>query len=118
MARLIKRGDIWVVNLEPGFGREIRKKRPAVIISRNRFNESTPYVIVVPASSIMPNKISEEIVPISKIKGLDKDSVLLPLLIRSVDQKRLVKKVGVLSKNKLEEVEEALKLVLGMINLD
>lgn len=118
MARLIRRGDIWVVNLEPAFGREIHKKRPGVIISNNRFHQTTSYVIVVPSSSIVPNEINEEIVPVGKIQGLDKESVLLPLLVRSIDQGRLIKKIGILPKEKLLEAEDALKLVLGIINLD
>lgn len=117
MARLIKRGDIWIVNLEPSFGREIHKKRPGVIISTNKFNQTTPHVIIVPSSSIVPNVISEEMVLVGKVKGLHQESVLLPLLIRSIDQDRLIKKVGNLSKTKLKEIEESLKLVLGMIEI-
>ena len=57
-------------------------------------------------------------VEIGKFKGLDKKSILLPLFIRSIDQKRLHKKIADLSKEKLLEVEDALKLVLGMVRLD
>lgn len=118
MARLIKRGEIWIVNLKPGFGREIHKKRPALIISTNNYNHTTPYVIVVPISSIVPGIITEDIVPLGKIKSLHKESVLLPLLVKSIDQDRLIKRISRISKIKLLEVEEALKLVLGMTDLD
>lgn len=114
MARVINRGDIWIVNLEPAFGREIHKKRPALIVSTNRCNQTTPHVIVVPSSSIVPNELTEEIVPLGKVKGLERESVLLPLLIRSIDQDRLIKKVGIISKNGMQKTEEALKLILEL----
>lgn len=114
MAGLIKRGEFRIVDLEPGFGREIRKKRPGLIISSNNFNEITPYVIVIPTTSIVPQVISEEIVVLGKPKGFDQKSTLLPLYIRSIDKDRLIKKVGKISKVKLKETEEKLKLVLEL----
>lgn len=53
-------------------------------------------------------------VQVGKQDGLDKESVLLPVFIRSIDKDRLIKKAGRLSKEKLQEVEKALKLVLGI----
>jgi mRNA interferase MazF len=113
MARLIKRGDVWLVNLEPGFGREIHKKRPAVVISVDSVNQETSNVIVVPASSrVLSPQV--DIVSIGLREGVVKPSVLLPVLIRSIDQDRLIKKVGKLSKSKLLEVEDSVRLVLGL----
>lgn len=116
MARLIKRGDFWIVDLEPGFGREIHKKRPGLIISGNDFNEVTAYVIVIPTSSITPEILSEEMVNLGKPRGFDQESTLLPLYVRSIDKDRLIKKVGKISKEKLTEAEEKLKLVLGIVS--
>lgn len=110
----MKRGDIWIVNLEPGFGRELHKKRPALIISHNNINNNTKDVIVVPSSTQIFNIIGPEVILIDEKTGVDKPSVLLPVLIRSVDQQRLIKKIGSISKTKMEEVEEALKLVLDI----
>lgn len=116
MAGLIKRGDIWIINLDPGFGREIHKKRPAVIISSNELNKISKDIIIIPSSSIIPSKLSEEIVSVLGVSGFEKPSVLLPLLIRSIDEKRLIKKVGDLPEEKMLELEESLKLVLGLID--
>ncbi|MDO8503703.1 MAG: type II toxin-antitoxin system PemK/MazF family toxin [bacterium] len=113
-----KRGQIYITDLDPSFGREIHKKRPVLIVSSNTFNKGTPYVVVIPVSSIVPNQISIDIVPLGKVSGIHKNSVLLPLFIRSIDKDRLVKRVGSISREKLIEVEEALKLVLGMVKLD
>ncbi len=112
-----KRGQIYIADLDPGFGREIHKKRPVLVISSNHINKNTYHAIVIPSSSIIPKVISEEVIYLGKPKGFDKESVLLPLFIRSIDQYRLVKKIGILAKEKLLEVEEACKLVLGMIDI-
>ncbi|MBI4067305.1 type II toxin-antitoxin system PemK/MazF family toxin [Candidatus Gottesmanbacteria bacterium] len=113
MAGLITRGDIWIVNLEPVFGREIHKKRPALIISNNAVNQDTYHVVVVPGSSIAPISQTADMVYLGKVKGFKEESILLPVLIRSIDQDRLIKKIGKISQQKLLEVEEAIKLVLG-----
>lgn len=114
MARVVKRGEFWVVNLEPGFGREIHKKRPGLIISSDNVNQNTPHVIVIPSSSIVPEVVSPDMVSIGKLVGFNKQSVLLPVLIRSIDQDRLIKKIGKISKSKIIEVEEALKIVVDL----
>lgn len=114
MGELVKRGEIWVIDLNPAFGKEIHKKRPALIISNNLLNRSTPFVVVIPITSIVPTILSEEMVPLGKVSGLEKESVLLPLFIRNIDKNRLIKNISRLSKEKLTEVEDTLKLVLGM----
>lgn len=110
----MKRGEIWLIDLNPGFGREMHKKRPALIISDNVVNNSPAHIIVIPASSQVPKIIGVEMVVVGKKEGLDKNSVLLPLFIRSIDKERLVKKVGTLSKAKLLQVEQAIKIVLAI----
>ena len=111
----MKRGDIWIVNLEPGFGREIHKKRPALIISRNLIHEVTKSVIIIPISSQVPHIVGPEMIVLHKDAGVDKPSVLLPLFIRSIDQVRLVKKTGSLPPKTMKEIEEALQLILDLL---
>lgn len=112
-----KRGEVYITDLNPGFGREVHKKRPALVISNNTLNQAAATVIMLPFSSTVPQAISPEMVRIRRFKGLDKDSVILTDQIRSVDQVRLIKKIGRLSKSQLSEVEDTLKLVLGMIEI-
>lgn len=114
MAKIIKRGEIWIVNLEPSLHREMHKKRPALVISRDIVHEKTYCVIVIPISSQVPKIIGPEMVLVGKKEKLEKKSVILPIFIRSVDQKRLIEKIGSLTKAKLLEVEESLKLVLQL----
>lgn len=113
-----KRGEIWIVDLIPGKGWEVAKKRPAIIISANEINKISPLAIIVPISSNVPSVIGPERVLIEKGSLLEKDSIALPNQIRAVDKSRISKRIGALSPNKLEEVEDALKLVLGITKLD
>lgn len=109
-----RRGEIYIADLDPGFGKEIHKRRPVLVISTNNINQNTHQAIIIPSSSIIPRIIHPEMVKLGRLKGLEKESVLLPVFIRSIDNKRLTKKVGKLSQEKLEEVIEALNLVLGL----
>ncbi len=114
MAKIIQRGDIWIINLELSSHREMHKKRPALVISNNIIHEKTYHVIVIPISSQVSKTIGPEMVLIGKKEGLDKQSAALPIFIRSIDQERLVKKIGNLTEAKLLEVEGSLRLILQL----
>ena len=118
MRRLLKeypkRGQIFIANLNPSFGREIHKKRPVLIISNDQINGIYPIVIVIPFSSIVPKFIGPDVVKFVDQKGLNKESVLVVNQILSVDKDRLLKKVGRISKTKMDQVEQSLKNVLGL----
>lgn len=109
-----KRGEIFIANLDPSFGRELRKKRPVLIISNNDLNRMLPTVIIIPFSSIVPQKIGPDFVEFRNQKGLNKASVLVVNQLGTIDKMRLIKNVSKIPKQKLLEVEEAVKLVLGM----
>ena len=110
-----KRGEIFIADLNPAFGREIHKKRPILIISRNLLNQTLPTVVMIPLSSIVPEFVGPDVVKIKDPKiGLVRDSALIVNQIRSIDKSRLVKKAGKLNQIKMEEVEQALKVVLDL----
>lgn len=109
-----KRGEFYIADLDPGFGREMRKKRPVLVISHDSINLTRPHAVIIPASTIIPQTISEDMVSLGKPKGFNEESILLPVFIRSIDKDRFVKKIGKISKKKLLEIEKALKLVLGL----
>ena len=109
-----KRGEIFIADLDPSFGRELHKKRPVLIISNDNINQGTSNVIIIPASTQFPKTPGPEMILIDKQEGLDKQSALLPIFIRSIDQERLIKKIGTISKTKMQEVEESTKLVLSL----
>lgn len=112
-----KRGEIFIVDLDPGFGREIRKKRPVLVISNNSLNRILPTVITIPFSSIIPQFIGQDVAVIEVGEGLDKRSAIIVNQIRSVDKERLVKRIGRLSGKHLKQVEEALQITLGLVEV-
>lgn len=115
-----KRGQIFIADLRPSFGHEIHKKRPVLVISINDINVNFPTVVILPLSSVVPHDLGLHLVKVSSTKnnGLQKESVIVVDKIRSVDKKRLIKKIGKVSTPKLQEIEESLKLVLGLVEPD
>jgi mRNA interferase MazF len=106
----IKRGDIFWVNLDPTVGSEIKKKRPAVIISNDIGNEVSKRVIIAPITS-KASKIFPFEVPIFLKKKSGK--ILLDQL-RAVDKIRLEEKISSCDVSIMDQINEALKVVLGL----
>lgn len=112
-----KRGDIWLVNLDPTIGHEIKKSRPCVIIQNDIGNKYSTITIVAPITSQGTDKIYPiEVFLEKKTSGLDKDSKVLLNQIRAVDKRRLIKKLRKAEKEALTKIDEALKISLGLIN--
>ena len=86
----MKRFEVWLVNLDPTVGSEIKKTRPAVIVSPDELNEHLRTVIVVPLTTgkAYPFRVA------TKVQG--KRGVAAVDQIRTVNKQRLVKKVGIL----------------------
>lgn len=114
---MVKRGQIWITDFNPGFGQEIHKKRPSLIVSIDLLNKNLPTVVVIPLSSQIGLLGPEKILLSKHITRLDKDSVVLTPSVRAIDKERLIKKIGTIPQEKMMEVEESLKLVLGMTEI-
>lgn len=112
----INRGEIWMINLDPTIGHEINKRRPGLVIQNDLGNKFSPMTIVLPISSQKIEKIYPFEVSLKKEKriGLEKDSKVLCNQIRAIDKRRLSKKVGKLSQELMEEINNALKISLGL----
>jgi mRNA interferase MazF len=113
-----RRGDVFLVSLDPTVGAEIQKTRPAVVIQNDFANRRSPIVIVAAITS----QFDEPIYPTENLVrapegGLRVDSVVLLNQIRSVDRDRLVRRLGVLSKNTMSKVDRALLLSLGLVQI-
>ena len=89
---MVKRGEIWLVNLDPTVGSEIQKTRPCVIVSPAELNDNLRTVIVVPMTSKGFTAPFRMPVTHGGTKGL----ILLDQM-RTVDKTRLVKKTGALT---------------------
>lgn len=105
------RFSIYLVNLEPVIGSEQGKTRPALIISNEEINRILPVINILPITSYKENrKIYANEVFLEKDESkLEKDSIILCYQIRTVDKKRLIKKIGEVSSEEVrEEIIESL----------
>ena len=86
---MVARGEIWAVALDPTMGREIRKTRPALVVSPDELNASLETVIVLPmttAGSTAPFRLH--------VTFEGKTGLILPDQIRTVDRQRLMRRIG------------------------
>jgi len=111
-----KRGSVYLVNFDPTIGVEIKKTRPAVIISNDVANQYSPIVIVAAVTGRAEPKFDEVLVKPPE-GGLTKPSVIQPNQIRSINKRRLVKKLVDLSKKTMNDLDIALQITLGLIKL-
>ncbi|EHP84087.1 transcriptional modulator of MazE/toxin, MazF [Geobacter metallireducens RCH3] len=96
---VVKRFDVYLVNLDPTVGREIRKARPCLIISPDEMNRYIGTVIVAPMTTKgrdYPTRVQ------CSFKGKEGQVVLDQ--IRTVDKSRLFQKLGRIDKETQEEV--------------
>ncbi len=111
------RGDVYLVNLDPIVGKEIGKARPAVIIQNDIGNKFSPVTIIAPISSVKEiTKSLPIMIFLNKGEGgLPEESYIDCGQIRTVDKdQRLITKFGNLDKNKMLEVDKALKVSLSL----
>ena len=110
----MKRGEIFYVDFEPARGAEIKKKRPALIISCNEANKYLKTVTVIPFSSKIDHVYPFEVLVSKQESGLTADSKLKIPQMRAVDKARLTRYAGTLHEELLEQVERAIKLHLDI----
>ena len=113
-----RRGEVYLVNFDPTIGAEIKKTRPALIVQNDISNKHSPITIVAAITS----KFDDELYPTEVLieapeGGLATDSVVLLNQVRSIDRKRLVKRLGVLKPETVKQVGQALKISLNLIEL-
>ena len=99
MGMVVRRFEIYLVNLDPTVGSEIKKTRPCVIISPDEMNHHIATVIIAPMTTKdrnYPTRVT------CKFQGKNGQVVLDQL--RTVDKKRLVKKLGRIDKKTQQSV--------------
>jgi mRNA interferase MazF len=106
----MNRGDVWWVNFEPSIGGEIRKKRPAIIVSNNAANKFLNRVQVIPVTSNTDRLFpSEAYVTVAGKKGKAMADQLA-----TVSKQRLSKRIGSIPDDEMNMVVEAIKTQLDL----
>ena len=106
----MRRGEVWWVSFDPSIGGEIRKTRPAIIVSNDLSNENLNRVQVVPITSNVSRVYPCEALLLlknSKRKAMADQ-------IATVSKQRLKRRLGVVNREGLEAVERAMRLQLGL----
>ena len=106
----MNRGDVWWVNFDPALGGEIRKHRPAVILSNDFANKHLNRVQVVPLTSQVGKLYPSEAV----ITIAGRPSKAMADQLTTVSKQRLTKKMGQVSREDLNKIERVTALQLGL----
>ncbi len=105
-----KRGEIWWVNFDPSVGQEVKKKRPAVIISNDVSNKYLKRYQVIPLSSKTGKLYPTE--TLIKISG--KNSKAMADQLTTVSELRFLNKAGEATSKEMENIERIIKLQLDL----
>ncbi len=105
-----KRGEVWWVSFDPSLGGEIRKTRPAVIVSNNAANAVLNRIVVVPISSQTAKLYPAE--ALVTLNGEHRKAMADQIMTAS--KERLGSKLGGLAGNDMRAIEEAILLHLGI----
>lgn len=110
------RGEVWLVNLDPTVGDEIRKVRPAVIVSRDSLAVLALRVVVPITAWQDKFEVSDWLVRIDpdEANGLEKTSAADTFQVRSISARRLVRRLGQLKEADLTRILEGIKIVFDL----
>jgi len=112
----MRRGEVWLVNLDPTLGAEMRKTRPAVIVSSDLVG-ILPLRIIVPLTDwkerygAAPWMVRVNATPLN---GLEKDSAADCFQVRSLSTSRLVRKLGSLTADEMTQIQDGMAVVLEL----
>ena len=106
----MQRGEVWWVSFDPSVGGEIRKRRPAVIVSNDVANQHLNRVQVVPLTSSTDRVYASEAV----VTLRNRRSKAMADQLTTASKKRLTKRIGRLVSQDMDAVDEAIRVQLGL----
>jgi mRNA interferase MazF len=112
----MKQGEIWLINLDPAIGAEIKKVRPAIIVNDNSLGK-LPLKIIVPVTEWEEKyEIAQWMIKIESDteNNLAKTSAADYFQVRSVSQERFVKRIGQVSEIYMDDIRKGLSKVLSI----
>ena len=113
-ASIPQRGEIWLVNFDPTIGREIRKTRPAVVVSSDAVGR-LPIKLVAPVTDwkeYFTSNIWHVRIDPDPANGLTKVSAVDALQLAGMDHRRFVRKLGQVSSTTMEEIALAIAAIV------
>lgn len=114
---MIRRGDIFFVDLEPVQGRDLGGRRPVLVVSANSINCQPLVITVVPGtdSARVPRDHPVNVRVSAAESGLPRDTLFLGFQLRSLDPARFPEdRAGRMPPERMSEMDEALKRVLAL----
>ncbi len=102
---MVKRGEVWLTRLDPTEGSEIRKTRPCVIVSPDRLSHHDIFIVAPMSSGDAKARFRVEVV------FQEKAGRVLPDQVRSVARSRLIRRLGNLEEETLDQVLAVLRLM-------
>ncbi len=106
----MKRGEVWWVQFDPSIGSEVRKTRPAVIVSNDAANRNLARVIVLPLTSNVSRVYPGETVV--SVKG--QQSKVMADQIMTADKVRLRSQIATLSKAEMAAVDDIIRVQIAL----
>ena len=111
----IKQFDIWITDLEPQLGTETGKVRPVLIVQTNLLNNEHPSSVVCPITTNVQKNSDILRVHIKKgISNLKVESDIMIDQIRAIDNRRLINKIGELTKDLQILVKDNIRIILDL----
>lgn len=110
----IKRGEIVLVDLSGALYSEQGSSRPALVVQNNMGNQFSPTTIIVPMTSKIKNNLPTHIlIESNEYTGLKEESTAMCEQIRTIDKRRIIKKIGKVDDVTLSQVFNAYKASFG-----
>ena len=108
-----RRGEVWLVNFNPGRGSEQKGVRPALVVQNNTGNQCAATTIVAAITTTLPPYPVTDVIR-ARTCGLPHDSLVNMAQVLTVDKGRLIRKLGELAPEQLAAVNRALRVSLDL----